>query len=85
MAPTFCSASTDRRLAEYSLGGHWQPREKNPQLVAHVWPRSILFMLMDSGDLVTIGGSNHAAKRRAVQLVNSASEQVPEIGKALVS
>ncbi len=21
------------RLAEYSLGGHWQPREKNPDLV----------------------------------------------------
>ena len=22
------------RLAEYSLGGHWQPREKNPDLGA---------------------------------------------------
>lgn len=64
-------AALHRRLAEHSLGGHWQPREKNPELVAHVWPWSVIYScLMESGDVVKLGGIDDAAKRRTVQLVN---------------
>jgi gentisate 1,2-dioxygenase len=60
-----------RRLAEYSLGGHWQERERNPELVAHLWPWSIIYScLMESGKVIKLGGVDDAAKRRTVQLVN---------------
>jgi gentisate 1,2-dioxygenase len=60
-----------RRLAEYSLGGHWQTREKNPELVPHIWPWAIIHScLMESGDVIKLGGIDDAAKRRTVQLVN---------------
>jgi gentisate 1,2-dioxygenase len=62
-----------RRLAEYSLGGHWQPREKNPDLVPHLWPWSAIYScLMESGEVIKLGGIDDAAKRRTVQLVNPA-------------
>ncbi|MGH7871198.1 MAG: cupin domain-containing protein [Candidatus Binatia bacterium] len=62
-----------RRLAEYSLGGHWQSREKNPDLVPHVWPWSVIYScLMESGEVIKLGGIDDAAKRRTVQLVNPA-------------
>ena len=62
-----------RRLAEYSLGGHWQPREKNPELVSHLWPWSVIHScLMESGEVIKLGGIDDAAKRRTVQLVNPA-------------
>ena len=61
------------RLAEYSLGGHWQPREKNPDLVPHLWPWSVIYScLMESGEVIKLGGIDDAAKRRTVQLVNPA-------------
>jgi gentisate 1,2-dioxygenase len=64
-------AALHRRLAEHSLGGHWQPREKNPDLVAHLWPWSVIYScLMESGDVVKLGGIDDPAKRRTVQLVN---------------
>jgi hypothetical protein len=31
------------RLAQYSLGGHWQTREQNPDLVPHLWPWSVIY------------------------------------------
>ena len=59
------------RLAEHSLGGHWQPRERNPDLVPHLWPWSVIHScLMESGEVVKLGGIDDAAKRRTVQLVN---------------
>lgn len=62
-----------RRLAEHSLGGHWQPREKNPDLVPHLWPWQVIYScLMESGEVVKLGGIDDAAKRRTVQLVNPA-------------
>lgn len=62
-----------RRLAEYSLGGHWQPREKNADLVPHLWPWSVIYScLMESGEVIKLGGIDDAAKRRTVQLVNPA-------------
>ena len=62
-----------RRLAEHSLGGHWQTREKNPDLVPHLWPWSVIYScLMDSGEVIKLGGIDDAAKRRTVQLVNPA-------------
>ena len=61
------------RLAQYSLGGHWQTRETNPDLVAHMWPWSVIYScLMESGEVVKLGGIDDAAKRRTVQLVNPA-------------
>ena len=45
------------RLAEYSLGGHWQPREKTPDLVPHLWPWSVIHScLMESGEVIKLGG-----------------------------
>jgi 1-hydroxy-2-naphthoate dioxygenase len=61
------------RLAEYSLGGHWQTREQNPDLVPHLWPWSAIYScLMESGEVVKLGGVEDAANRRTVQLVNPA-------------
>jgi 1-hydroxy-2-naphthoate dioxygenase len=61
------------RLDEYSLGGHWQSRAKNPDLVPHLWPWSVIYScLMESGEVVKLGGIDDAAKRRTVQLVNPA-------------
>jgi len=61
------------RLDEYSLAGHWQSRTKNPDLVPHLWPWSVIYScLMESGDVVKLGGIDDAAKRRTVQLVNPA-------------
>ncbi|MDH3445263.1 MAG: cupin domain-containing protein, partial [Deltaproteobacteria bacterium] len=60
-----------RRLAEHSLGGHWQQRERNPALVPHLWPWSVIHScLMESGEVIKLGGIDDAAKRRTVQLVN---------------
>jgi len=59
------------RLAEHSLGGHWQSRERNPELVPHLWPWSVIHScLMESGEVVKLGGIGDAANRRTVQLVN---------------
>lgn len=61
------------RLAEHSLGGHWQTRVQHPDLVPHLWPWSAIYScLMESGEIVKLGGVNDAAKRRTVQLVNPA-------------
>lgn len=61
------------RLAEYSLAGHWQPRQSNPPLAAHLWPWPVIYScLMESGEVVKLGGVDDAAKRRTVQLVNPA-------------
>ena len=61
------------RLAEYSLAGHWQPRQSNPPLVPHLWPWAVIYScLMESGEVVKLGGVDDAAKRRTVQLVNPA-------------
>src|SRR4026207_2002935 len=59
------------RLAEYSLAGHWQAREKNPELVPYLWPWSMIYScLMESGEVVQLGGIDDAAKRRTVQLAH---------------
>jgi gentisate 1,2-dioxygenase len=60
-----------RRLAEHSLGGHWQERERSPALVPHVWPwAAIHSCLMESGEVIKLGRIDEAAKRRTVNLVN---------------
>ena len=62
-----------QRLAENSLGGHWQSREKPAKLRPWVWPWSAIYScLMESGEVVKLGGIDDAAKRRTVQLVNPA-------------
>lgn len=60
-----------QRLAEHSLGGHWQDRERAPALVPHVWPwEAIYSCLMESGEVIALGHAGDAANRRTVQLVN---------------
>lgn len=62
-----------KRLAENSLGGHWQTRERNPALVPHLWPwEAIYSCLMESGEVIKLGHIDEAAKRRTVNLVNPA-------------
>src|SRR4029434_6459571 len=62
-----------QRLAENSLGGHWQSREKPAKLKPWGWPWSAIYsVLMESGEVVKLGGIDDAAKRRTVQLVNPA-------------
>ena len=61
------------RLAEHSLGGHWQDRERAPALVPHVWPwEAIHTCLVESGKVIALGHAADAANRRTVQLVNPA-------------
>src|SRR5215510_13182729 len=58
------------RLAENSLGGHWQSRERAPKLKPWAWPWSAIYScLMESGEVVKLGGIDDAAKRRTVPLV----------------
>jgi gentisate 1,2-dioxygenase len=62
-----------RRLADNSLGGHWQPRDRATPLQPYVWPWSVIYScLMESGEVVKLGHADEAAKRRTVQLVNPA-------------
>ncbi|HWO42279.1 MAG TPA: cupin domain-containing protein [Candidatus Eisenbacteria bacterium] len=62
-----------RRMAEHSLGGHWQPREGKPELVPFLWPWATIYScLIESGEVVKLGHIDEAAKRRTVQLVNPA-------------
>ncbi|MDX1483790.1 MAG: cupin domain-containing protein [Alphaproteobacteria bacterium] len=62
-----------RRMAEYSLGGHWQPREQPARLVPFVWPWERIYeCLMESGEVIKLGHAGDAANRRTVQLVNPA-------------
>jgi gentisate 1,2-dioxygenase len=60
-----------RRLAENSLGGHWQTRERPALLQPFLWRWPVIYScLMESGDVVRLGHIDEAAKRRTVQLVN---------------
>jgi gentisate 1,2-dioxygenase len=62
-----------QRMAENSLGGHWQSRERAAKLVPFVWPWSVIYScLMESGEVVKLGHVGDAANRRTVQLVNPA-------------
>jgi gentisate 1,2-dioxygenase len=60
-----------RVMAENSLGGHWQDRERNPKLVPFLWKWSTIYScLMESGEVIRLGHIDEAAKRRTVNLVN---------------
>jgi gentisate 1,2-dioxygenase len=62
-----------RKLAENSLAGHWQSRQRLNKLAAYCWPWSVIYSsLMESGGVVKLGHIDEAAKRRTVQLVNPA-------------
>lgn len=62
-----------RRMAENSLGGHWQSRQGNTELKPFLWRWSAIHScLMESGEVVRLGGVGDAANRRTVQLVNPA-------------
>lgn len=62
-----------RVMAENSLGGHWQDRERNAKLVPFLWKWSTIYScLMESGEVIRLGHIDEAAKRRTVNLVNPA-------------
>jgi gentisate 1,2-dioxygenase len=62
-----------RRLAENSLAGHWQTRERPAALQPYLWRWPVIYScLMESGDVVKLGHIDEAAKRRTVQLINPA-------------
>ena len=62
-----------RRMAEHSLGGHWQKREKSPDLVPCLWKWSAIYScLIESGEIIKLGHIDEAAKRRTINLVNPA-------------
>ena len=62
-----------QRMAEKSLGGHWQSRQRPKTLQPYVWPWSNIYScLIESGEVVKLGHIDDAAKRRTVQLVNPA-------------
>jgi gentisate 1,2-dioxygenase len=62
-----------QRMAENSLGGHWQSRERAAPLQPFLWPWSVIYScLMESGEVVKLGHVGDAANRRTVQLVNPA-------------
>jgi gentisate 1,2-dioxygenase len=62
-----------RRMAEHSLGGHWQSRPRAAKLETFLWPWSVIYScLMESGEVVQLGHVGDAANRRTVQLVNPA-------------
>ncbi len=73
-----------QRLAEYSLGGHWQPRVRPAPLVAHLWTwASIHECLMESGEVIALGAAGDAANRRTVQLVNPAITELKSTTRTL--
>ena len=48
-----------QRLAEYSLGGHWQPRARPAPLVPHLWNwASIHECLIESGEVIELGDAD---------------------------
>lgn len=60
-----------RRLAENSLAGHWQPRQRPVPLKPHVWRWSTIYScLLEAGEVIDLGGAGEANARRTVQLIN---------------
>src|SRR5262249_16277542 len=73
-----------RRMAENSLGGHWQSRSRAPKLEPFRWPWSVIYScLMGSGEVIKLGGIDDAAKRRTVQLVNPALTDLKSTSRTL--
>jgi gentisate 1,2-dioxygenase len=59
------------RMTENSLAGHWQNREKRPELVPWRWPWDVVRdCLTESGEVMPIGHAGEANNRRTVQLIN---------------
>ncbi len=62
-----------RRLAENSLAGHWQSRQRRPKLKPCVWRWEVISScLQEAGEVVPLGGAGDATARRTVQLINPA-------------
>jgi gentisate 1,2-dioxygenase len=73
-----------RRMAENSLGGHWQARARAPKLEPFRWPWSVIYScLMESGEVIKLGHIDEAAKRRTVQLVNPALTEFKSTSRTL--
>jgi gentisate 1,2-dioxygenase len=73
-----------RRMAENSLGGHWQSRARAPRLEPFLWPWSVIYScLMESGEVIQLGGIGDAANRRTVQLVNPALTALKSTSRTL--
>ena len=73
-----------RRLADSSLAGHWQTRDQVPKLKPWVWRwKDIYAALIESGELVQMGGAGEANNRRTVQLINPALTGVKSTSRTL--
>lgn len=58
-------------MSENSLAGHWQSRERVPDLVPWLWPWQVIeSCLIESGEVIRLGEADSAAARRTVQLIN---------------
>ena len=73
-----------KRMAENSLGGHWQSRPSAPKLEPFLWPWSVIYScLTESGEVIKLGHIDDAAKRRTVQLVNPALTALKSTSRTL--
>ena len=75
-----------RRMAENSLGGHWQSRRQDPspKLVPHLWPwETVYSCLEESGEVIKLGHIDEAAKRRTVNLVNPSTTDFKSTSRTL--
>ncbi len=75
-----------RRMAENSLGGHWQSRRRDPspKLVPHLWPwETVYSCLEESGEVIKLGHIDEAAKRRTVNLVNPSTTDFKSTSRTL--
>ncbi len=73
-----------RRLAESSLAGHWESRDQIPKLKPFVWRwKDIHSALMESGELVSMGGAEDANNRRTIQLINPALTGIKTLSRTL--
>ena len=73
-----------KRLAENSLAGHWQDRDKLPTLEPWLWRWSAIeSTLMEAGEVVGLGSAGSAEARRTVQLINPALTGIKNTSRTL--
>jgi gentisate 1,2-dioxygenase len=80
-----------RRLADNSLSGHWQERQRCPDMKAQLWHWPVIYScLQEAGEVVELGAADSAAARRTVQLMNpgltaqKATSRTPQMSVQLV-
>ena len=60
-----------QRLAGNSLSGHWQERQRRPEMKPQVWHWPVIYScLQEAGEVIQLGAADSATARRTVQLMN---------------